>query len=707
LPPFSTMRAEQLPAATVLHLTPPPGTLIALSRTPPGWTIAALSKAPHLRPVAAQFGATAVSLAAQSPGKVVSITDPDSGGMLLVGTELQPGQGVPILTRTPQFDLLPTGQGVAVSPRADSVALQAVPDGFVLTTAPAPLAVSRLDTDLLGDADALTRRFDFPALPAEQLTEQLAKHIAAAAALPPLARGPQRRAAALTMISLGMDAEAEALLQVTAGDDPREAESADVAGLTGIAALLAGRPAEAAGIDDPRLTGTDEILLWRALRVAILNPGSPQAAAALAATAPLLLTYPPAIRDKILPLAAETMVQGGATAAARELLAHAKGLPGLGLAQAMLSQASGNTGDALARYDTLAASRDAFVSARAARRAVELRLATGKLDKRQAAEALDRLLYAWRGDRRELALREELAKLREQLGEWHQALIMLRESETLFPDDAKAIHAQLQQAFEAGLQGGAADELPPLEFVALVDENADLIPNTGKGTAIEEKLADRLLALDLPEKAGPVLDKLMHAEPAGAVRAGLGLRLAALRLRDGDIDGALAAMNGSDAPDLPAPMNLQRTILRADAQARSGDVPGAIALLSKLDSVAAAGERATILERAKDWPGADRALADYVARTVPEAGDLTDDARRSLLRLATAAARAGDETTLAALRDRDQARMGTGPLADMFRLLTTEPVHGAADLSRSAREVGLAKALPSALQAMQPQVRTP
>jgi hypothetical protein len=62
---------------------------------------------------------------------------------------------------------------------------------------------------------------------------------------------------------------------------------------------------------------------------------------------------------------------------------------------------------------------------------------------------------------------------------------------------------------------------------------------------------------------------------------------------------------------------------------------------------------------------------------------------------------------LTALRLPDDVRTGTGPLADMFRLLTTDPVQGVADPSRSARALGLAKALPSALEAMQPPVRAP
>jgi hypothetical protein len=215
-------------------------------------------------------------------------------------------------------------------------------------------------------------------------------------------------------------------------------------------------------------------------------------------------------------------------------------------------------------------------------------------------------------------------------------------------------------------------------------------------------LADKLLALDLPNRAGPVLDKLMRAAPAGPARATFGVRLAKLRMGEVDAEGALAALAASDAAGLPTPLNEQRVMLRAEAQARRGDVAGAIATLSGLDSDAAVEARASILEQAKDWAGADQALASYVAKTVPESGDLDDAARRLLLRLATAAARAGDEATLVTLRAQQEKRMGTGPLADMFRLLTEDPVQGAADLGRAGREVGYARALPANLQAMRP-----
>jgi hypothetical protein len=46
--------------------------------------------------------------------------------------------------------------------------------------------------------------------------------------------------------------------------------------------------------------------------------------------------------------------------------------------------------------------------------------------------------------------------------------------------------------------------------------------------------------------------------------------------------------------------------------------------------------------------------------------------------------------------------METGPLADMFRLLTADQVRGVADLKRSGQEAVLAHALPDQLKAIQP-----
>ena len=87
--------------------------------------------------------------------------------------------------------------------------------------------------------------------------------------------------------------------------------------------------------------------------------------------------------------------------------------------------------------------------------------------------------------------------------------------------------------------------------------------------------------------------------------------------------------------------------------------------------------------------------------TVPPSGALNDSQQQIMLRFATATARAGDNANLVTLRAKYGDRMGTGPLGDMFRLLTAEPIKTSADILRSQQELNLAASLPGDLQALQ------
>jgi hypothetical protein len=709
-PVFGSASIQQLPTATVIRLRLVPGNALALSQAPHIWRITAAPDEPKLQPIHATAANGRLVMPATAPGRVVSIADPDTGATLLVGTQRQPGQGVPILRQAVEFLLMPTWQGIAVEPIGDDIVLRPGQDGFVLTGGTEGLALSPAPdpANVLVRADALTRRFDFAALPADALLQRLRRQFVDNAAAPALGRGPGRRAAAQTMISLGLGAEAEALLQLAAADDPREVEAADNAALTGIAAALAHRADEAVGLDDERLSGTDDIALWRAVRQAEQQDSSPQAAAVFAATVPLVLAYPSPLRDRLLPLVAETLVAGGETTAASALLAERKDDPALGLARGLDQEARGDTAAALATYEALAATTDRRLFARSATRALELRLASGKIDVKQAADGLDKLLYAWRGDQHERSLRDRLAELRARAGAWRSALGLVRETEAIFPADKPAIHAELVDMFTAMLRSDAADSLPPLELTALVEENADLLPVGPAGDVLQARLADRLLALDLPKRADPVLQKLMQAAPSGVSRAGFGTRLAALRLREGDAAGTLAALAASNADDAPADLMERRTLLLAAAHARLGEADQALAVLAPLDTASADEARATILERTNDWPAAEKALNTYASKIVPAEGKLDEGQRRTLLRQATAAARAGDTATLTALRQSSGPRMESGPLADMFRLLTADEVRGVGDLKRSGQEAVLARDLSRRLPAVQaPPVSNP
>jgi hypothetical protein len=158
---------------------------------------------------------------------------------------------------------------------------------------------------------------------------------------------------------------------------------------------------------------------------------------------------------------------------------------------------------------------------------------------------------------------------------------------------------------------------------------------------------------------------------------------------------------------MPEAVRERRALITARVDAKRGDIAGAVDALSASKTREADETRATILERANDWPAARDALMTLAAHVVPDSGTLDDAQLQILLRLASAAMRAGDDAILASLRDKLRTRLGNGPQADLFRLLTAEPVRGTADLGRARAEVGLARALATDVNSKKPAAKTP
>jgi hypothetical protein len=315
---------------------------------------------------------------------------------------------------------------------------------------------------------------------------------------------------------------------------------------------------------------------------------------------------------------------------------------------------------------------------------------------------MDRLLASWRGDGRELALRLRTSDLQAQAGNWRHGLALLRDTLQSSTDVQPEIRKRLVSMFAAALTADERQPLTPLDLVALVEENPDLLPDGEAGRTLAARLADRLAALDLPVRAIPAMTRLMMQSSFGPARAEIGARLAAWQLRNRDAAAALATLGASDDPDAIGDLAHQRGLLRARAEAAVGHVPAALAILDGIAAPAADEIRATIFETAKDWPAATNALLRYVDQTILGDGPLQPTQARVVLRLASAAAQAGDETTLARLRGQFGARMASEGEGRLFEVLTQPPVRDAAELPRAAREIALARAIPTELGNLMP-----
>lgn len=675
--------------------------------------------------------ALAASATATS-GQVVSVPDPLTGGQLQVGT-LRGGrvyehaagvyadehvegagtmQGVSAERRLPDFTLLPSWQGVALEPGSDNVSLRPVmagfriqsgrPDGALTLTASGPDP----DPDMAGVA-LLSRRFDLPALPLAALSQRLQTATDAAAAAPTGDRGAARVTAAQAMLALGMGAEAQAVLALATAEDARLIADPLLRSLSAAAALVAGRPGEAAALDDPappgppelassglaaKPAGQDEMTLWHDLRAAMVAAAAGRAvdvatADGLAARMALLLSYPAPLRDRLLPMAVAALADTPHADAARRIAAGRPDDAGLDFARALLAT---DSSDARTRLAALGQSSDRSVRVRAAVALIEARRAGQEITAGQAADALDPLIYAWRGDGREGALRLRVAALRDEAGQFRQALTLLRESADPalaegWPDQRDALRAALAGTFAHALERDRTDPLPPLDLVTLAEENADLMPEGEAGQAVANRIADRLMALDLPDQAAGVLTHMMEQAAAGPARAELGVRLAGLALDRAAPQDALLALSASNAETLSQPLRDGRTLLFARASAARGELAPALGALAGIDPATHEGAtaerlRAELLERSQSWPEAEAAWSKVALRELPPVGPLDATQAGLLVRVAAAAGQAGDEAALTRLREAMLPRVAASPTADTLRQLTMGLVRTAADL---------------------------
>jgi hypothetical protein len=710
-PRFGRAEISVASAATVLRVRLEPGLALRARREGQAWLVEALPQDPApAMPLRAQASAgegSRLALPAASVGRSATLRDPATGETLLVGTVRDPGFGVAPARAYAAFGLPPTTAGILVVPQSDTVQLRALADGFVVSAGPAGslgLALADGAEGAMAAAAGLTRRFDLGAASEAAQADRIRRLAAETGAAAPLARARLRLETAEALLAMGLAVEAHGVLALAAAEDPAAARDPRLQGLSAMAALLAGRLGETQGLADPRLDGTDEIALWRALRATALGQPAAAQAPVFAATAPLVATYAAPLRARLAPLLAEGMAAGGEPDAARRLLdAAAPPEEAARLARARIAEAKGEVDAALEGYDAAARGRDRLQRARAIAAGTELALRHDRIDAAEAAKRLDAALFAWRGDGFEIAQRGRVAELRMQAGDPRGALAMLRETAALFPDQDAAVRPRLAAAFAALFRDGGADALPSAQAVTLFEENVDLLPAGAEGEAMIARLAERLLQLDLPGRAAALVQRVMDSHDQGEARAALGARLAAMRLADKDPLGARAALAASAADGLPPSLVRERRAIEARALAESGDAAGALALLGTQADPPALELRAAIAAAAADWPAAVPPLAALVAAQLPPPGQPLDDAQRqTLLRLATAAALAGQADLLARLARERGETMREGRHSEPFRLLTGDPVRGAADLPRIAAELQLARGLPQALAAATP-----
>lgn len=317
---------------------------------------------------------------------------------------------------------------------------------------------------------------------------------------------------------------------------------------------------------------------------------------------------------------------------------------------------------------------DRYIQSLARYEHILLRHKNGTITAEEAEEALEHLRLSWRGDMFERQMLAELARMYQENKQYDSTLRIWKYLLTAFPNDPEtlAIAGNMSDLFRQLFIGGEADAMPPLKSLALFYEFRELTPIGDLGDEIIQKLADRLAAVDLLDRAAQLLEHQVKFRVSGESRARIGARLALIHLLNQEPARALEVLQttsfGGAAPELLR----ERQQLTAQALSRLGKHEDALVMLYNDTTREGDLLRLDILWAMKDWPNIINQAEDVLAERPNLTEPLTAQETAILLKLALAYNFEGDYTQLGYLRDYYIALVPESPMKEIFAFITND-----------------------------------
>lgn len=641
---------------------------------------------------------------------LVELVDPEVGDTLYVVPLRDAGRRVAGARAFVHMRLLQTGQGAALVPNSETVTVEPSRDGVAIMASGGLLLSEPGDVveahapahDERNDALFETREWRGP--PQDFVKTRRALQAALADA-PEEDVNRARLDLARFYFANAYGVEAAAVLRQIDEESPSADAHPQYRALRGAVRVLAGRLDEAEeDLGDPRLAHYPEVAAWRGVAAA-LREDWPQAALAFADAGRAIEIFEPPLATELAMLSAEAALRAGdlTTAEARlNWLARATNerasqWPGVRFLRGMIARLRGDQASAGAAWRLVADSNDNKYRVLAEMALLDLAVETGQMEAAEAAEALEALRYAWRGDSLEFRLLERLGNLHWQAKDYRDALVAWQRAVDAFPELAVAedLAAWRARQFAELFTTDLLDGISPTTALSLFEDYPELVPEGRVGTEMIEHLAERLVAIDLLDRAADLLETMAETRLSGEPRQRVQTRVAGIRLLDGDSAGALEMLDELAPVTEAADIRFDQRLLRAHALAQAGRGDAALALLDSaegLTPVQSALQRAARLDiawRTQNWSVAAAELAQQVGPPPALGEPIEDEQATTVIDYGIALALADDRSGLDRLAITFGPAMESSPEANIFAIVTR--AHGApdaiADLATVRRQV--------------------
>ena len=618
----------------------------------------------------------------------VTIVDPQIGDQIIITPFFSVGEGMSVKRDFVEFSLLKSTQGLAVVKKADEAMVTplrnglriSLPQGATLTP-----GLSMMDPMLLAGASQQTLtlfpyelwRPDVPEKQPEQIRLLFQKIVESET--PQEANNARLRMAQL-YLSQGMAVEAISFLDGINRLDPAFYRTNKLAALRGASNFLMYRfPDAARDFAAAELNNNTEVDYWRSMLADLLgNPD--QNYDYLALNQDYISKYPPTFRQRLAIVAADRAIGGKDynnalkvfdTLSQDNLIETVSTYTNFLMAK--IAADTGQEKEALEIWDRLAEDyAHPFVRARAEFSRILWGLDHDTLPKDQAIDRLERLRTSWHGDSLELTILTMLGDMYVEQNKYIEAMRIWHGGVTSFPNTTASLDMsrKMQEAFITVFREGIADKLPPLEALALYYEYKNYMPTGNMANEIINRLADRLIHVDLLNQATVLLDQQMRSAAEKERRSEIGAKLATVYLLNRQPTKALQTLHDSVYGDNPVALRMIRNRLTAQTLLELGQSEKALQVLAQDGDADAERIRIAVFWKEKNW----EQLASSVENMLKSRQDITApvsvEESEYLLRLALAYVFREDRTQLQYLRDYFGPLMKENPNRAMFDFIT-------------------------------------
>jgi hypothetical protein len=290
----------------------------------------------------------------------------------------------------------------------------------------------------------------------------------------------------------------------------------------------------------------------------------------------------------------------------------------------------------------------------------------------KAIDELAGLTMIWRGDDVELEALRVLAHLYVDKGEYRNAFETSKAaaSSSASSDISRLLQDEMNGVFTSLVLAGKANDLPAIKALSLYYDFRELTPVGRRGDEMVRQLANKLVEVDLLDRAAELLNHQVENRLKGAARSQIAADLAVVYLLDSKPNLALDTLRRTRQSQLPRSLERQRRLVEAKALAELSKVTLALDLLKPLDGPDVDQLRGDILWRAKRWQETGEQIELMLGDRWIGSDELDNQEQTNVLRAAVAYSLADDQLGIDRLRKKFSQKMAQTSVASAFDVVS-------------------------------------